>query len=158
MSTGHLSGSIVAKLPMMLQSNAPRFLREGDTMDLRAKVTNVSEERLNGTVTLEIVDTVGNQPVGMILDDGDRARGGRDGARPVSTDEPFDIAPGTAQEVHFRIIVPEGTSSVTYRLVAKAGNYGDGEERTLPVLPKRTVPHAHYAHVGTRAVHRGGND
>ena len=137
--TGHLSGSIVAKLPMMLQSNAPRFLREGDTMDLRAKITNVSEERLNGTVTLEIVDTIGNQPVGMILDDGDRARGGRDGARPVSTDEPFDIAPGTAQEVHFRIIVPEGTSSVTYRLVAKAGNYGDGEERTLHVLPKRML-------------------
>ena len=137
--TGHLSGSIVAKLPMMLQSNAPRFLREGDTMDLRAKITNVSEERLSGTVTLEIVDTIGNQPVGMILDDGDKARGSRDGARPVSTDEPFDIAPGTAQEVHFRIIVPEGISSVTYRLVAKARNYGDGEERTLPVLPKRML-------------------
>ena len=137
--TGHLSGSIVAKLPMMLQSNAPRFLREGDTLDLRAKITNVSGERLSVTVTLEIVDTIGGQPVGMILDGGGDARGGRDGARPVSTDEPFTIDANTSQDVHFRIIVPEGVSSVTYRLVAKAGNYGDGEERTLPVLPKRML-------------------
>ena len=113
MHTGHLSGSIVAKLPMMLQSNAPRFLREGDTLDLRAKITNVSGERLSGTVTLEIVDTVGN--------------------------EPFNIDANTTQDVHFRIIVPEGVPAVTYRLVAKAGNYGDGEERTLPVLPKRML-------------------
>ena len=137
--TGHLSGSIVAKLPMMLQSNAPRFLREGDTLDLRAKITNVSGERLNGTVTLEIVDTIGDQPVGMILDGGDRTRGGRDVARNISTDEPFNIDDNTSQDVHFRIIVPEGISAVTYRLVAKAGNFGDGEERTLPVLPKRLL-------------------
>jgi len=134
--TGHLSGSIVAKLPMMLQSNAPRFLREGDTMDLRAKITNVSEERLSGTVTLEIVDTVGDQQINLILDDS-----GRDAMNRVSTTRTvdFNLNAGTAQEVHFRIIVPEGTSSVTYRLVAKAGNYGDGEERTLPVLPKRML-------------------
>ena len=132
--TGHLSGSIVAKLPMMLQSNAPRFLREGDTMDLRAKVTNVSEERLNGTVTLEIVDTVGNQPVDLIFNGN-----GRDVARNVSTDEPFNTDANASQEVHFRIVVPEGVSAITYRLVAKSGNYGDGEERTLPVLPKRML-------------------
>ncbi len=132
LSTGHLSGSIVAKLPMMLQSNAPRFLREGDTMDLRAKVTNVSEERLNGTVTLEIVDTVGNQPVDLIFNGN-----GRDVARNVSTDEPFNTDANASQEVHFRIVVPEGVSAITYRLVAKSGNYSDGEERTLLVLPKR---------------------
>lgn len=134
--TGHLSGSIVAKLPMMLQSNAPRFLREGDTIDLRAKITNVSGERLSGTVTLEIIDTVGNQPVNLILDGG-----GRDAMNRVSTTRTvdFNLNAGTAQEVHFRIIVPEGTSAVTYRLVAKAGNYGDGEERTLPVLSNRML-------------------
>ena len=129
--TGHLSGSIVAKLPMMLQSNAPRFLREGDTLDLRAKITNVSGERLSGTVTLEIVDTIGDQPVDLIL-----AGNGRDAINRVSTTgtEDFNLDANTSQDVHFRIIVPEGVSAVTYRLVAKAGNFGDGEERTLPVL------------------------
>ena len=132
--TGHLSGSIVAKLPMMLQSNAPRFLREGDTMDLRAKITNVGGERLSGTVTLEFLDAENKKPVKMLMD-----TGCRDAINRVSTDEPFNIDPNASQDVHFRIIVPDGISAFTYRLVAKAGHYGDGEERTLPVLSNRIL-------------------
>ncbi len=136
LSTGHLSGSIVAKLPIMLQSNAPRFLRDGDTLDLRAKITNRSDKDLDGTVTLEFFDTVGNQPVNMVFNPDCR-----DAAHRVSTEgtSQFHVPAGASQEVHFRVIVPENIPAVSYRMVARSGNFGDGEERTLLVLPKRML-------------------
>lgn len=134
--TGHLSGSMVTKLPMTLQCNAPRFLRVGDTLDLSAKIANLSDEDLDGTVTLEFFDTIGNQPVKMVFNPDCR-----DAMHCISTrgESKFHVIAGNSREVHFRIIVPEGMTAATYRMVARAGNYGDGEERTLPMMSKRVL-------------------
>ena len=124
---------------LMLQSNAPRFFREGDTLTLRAKITNRSESDLDGTVTVEFFNAETNQPVNMLV-------AGRDVARNVSTKgtksngtESFHIPAGASDVVQFRIVVPEGIPAIGYRMVARAGNYGDGEERLLPVLPNRML-------------------
>ncbi len=134
--TGHLAGTLISKLPLTLQSNAPRFLREGDTLTLRAKITNRCDTLLKGTVTLEFMDTVDNQPIRMVIEQD--YQNGKYGVSTVGT-EPFSVAAGASQEVDFRIFVPEGIPATTYRLVAHAGHYGDGEERTLPVLPRRML-------------------
>lgn len=142
MRLGRVTALLQSRRTLMLQSNASRFFREGDTLTLRAKVTNRSESDLSGTVTVEFFDAETNQPVNMLV-------AGRDGARPVSTDgtkpngsngtEPFQIPVGAADVVQFRIFVPEGVSAIGYRMVARAGNYGDGEERLLPVLPNKML-------------------
>ncbi len=121
---------------LMLQSNAPRFFREGDTLTLRAKVTNRSESDLAGTVTVEFFNAEDGQPVEMVINDD-----GRDVPWRVSTDgnSRFSVAAGGSQSVQFRIIVPEGIPAIGYRMVARAGNYGDGEENLLPVLPNRML-------------------
>jgi len=121
---------------LMLQSNAPRFFREGDTLTLRAKVTNRSESDLAGTVAVEFFNAEDGQPVGMVINDD-----GRDVPWRVSTDgkNRFSVAAGGSQSVQFRIIVPEGIPAIGYRMVARAGNYGDGEENLLPVLPNRML-------------------
>ena len=75
----NLTASLQSRRTLMLQTNAPRFFREGDTLTLRAKVTNRSQSDLEGTVTVEFFDAETNQPVNMLV-------AGRDGARPVSTD------------------------------------------------------------------------
>lgn len=157
--TGHLSGTLVTILPLCLQSNAPRFLREGDTLTLRAKITNHCDSLLKGLVTLEFIDTVDNQPIRMIINpdykDNTHIVSPKENIRNderdvvVSGDDTnvisnigtalFNVAANATQEVKFRIIVPKGISAVTYRLVAHAGHYGDGEERTLLVLPKRML-------------------
>ena len=124
---------------LMIVPNAPRFLREGDTMDFSAKVVNTSDKHLRGNVTIEFFNAVNNQPVQMLVD------GGRDGARPVSTSghTQYDVEPGSSQEVHFRIVVPEDVPAVTYRIIARNTNptdlAGDGEEKTLPVLTNRMM-------------------
>lgn len=124
---------------LMIVPNAPRFLREGDTMDFSAKLVNTSDKHLCGYVTLEFFNAVNNQSVQMVVD------GGRDGARPLSTTghTQYDIEPGTSQEVHFRIVVPADIPAITYRIIAHNTDpqdiAGDGEEKTLPVLTNRMM-------------------
>ena len=131
-----LSAVLQSRRTLMLQSNAPRFFREGDTLTLRAKVTNRSESDLAGTVTVEFFDAETNQPVKMLVD-----TGCRDAKFCVSTNGTtrFSIPVGTSDVVQFHIFVPEGVPAIGYRMVARAGKYGDGEERLLPVLPNKML-------------------
>ena len=131
---------------LMIVPNAPRFLREGDTMDFSAKVVNTSGKHLCGYVTLEFFNAVNNQPVTMICDKGSDNGIGRDAKFCVSTTEGFqqyDVDPGASKEVHFRIVVPEDVPAVTYRIIARNTDptdiAGDGEEKTLPVLTNRMM-------------------
>jgi hypothetical protein len=138
-----LHAVLQSRRTLMLQSNAPRFFREGDTLTLRAKVTNRSESDLDGTVTVEFFNAEDGEPIGMVVngDGGNAARDGRDAARRVSTDgkSQFSVPAGTSQTVQFLIVVPDGIPAISYRMVARAGNYGDGEERLLPVLPNKML-------------------
>ena len=131
---------------LMIVPNAPRFLREGDTMDFSAKVVNMSGKHLCGYVTLQFFNAVNNQPVAMICDKGTNNGIGRDAKFCVSTTEgsqQYDVAAGASQEVHFRIVVPEDVPAITYRIIARNTDpqnvAGDGEEKTLPVLTNRMM-------------------
>ena len=127
---------------VMIVPNAPRFLREGDTMDFSAKVVNMSGRNICGYVTLQMFNAVNNQPISMIITDSDR----RDVPWRVSTTDgtqQYDIPAGTSSEIHFRIVVPEDVPAITYRIIAHntdpAEVAGDGEEKTLPVLTNRMM-------------------
>ena len=123
---------------LMIVPNAPRFLREGDTMDFSAKVVNMSGKHLCGYVTLQMFNATNNQPVNMLME-------GRDVSGNVSTEGnvQYDVAAGASQEVHFRIVVPEDVPAITYRIIARNTDpkdvAGDGEEKTLPVLTNRMM-------------------
>ena len=45
---GYSSNSVITQKPLMVQPNAPRFLREGDKMEFSAKVVNLTDKRTNG--------------------------------------------------------------------------------------------------------------
>ena len=130
MRTSRMRALLQSRRTLMLQTNAPRFLRESDTLTLRAKITNYGEENRQGNVTLEFFNAEDNHPVEMIFDAGDVS------AKGTVT---FHVAAGTSGVVQFRIRVPEGVPAVSYRMVARAGNYGDGEENILPVLPNKML-------------------
>ena len=121
---------------LMLQTNMPRFFREGDTITLRAKVTNRSDTELDGTVTVEFFNAEDGEPVKMVI-----KPDCRDAKFCVSTNGKmeFHVPAGASQSVQFRILVPAGIPAINYRMVARAGNYGDGEERLLPVLPNKML-------------------
>ncbi len=140
--TGRFEKFVQTAKDVMIVPNAPRFLREGDTMDFSAKVVNMSGRNICGHVTLQMFNAVNNQPVSMIITDSDR----RDVPWRVSTTDgtrQYEIPAGTSSEIHFRIVVPADVPAVTYRIVAHNTDpkevVGDGEEKTLPVLTNRMM-------------------
>ena len=125
--SGYFEKYVQTSKKLMVVPNVPRFLREGDTLVLSAKVVNMDSVTQCGNVTLQFFNAVDNQPVDMILD---------------ANGMPFEVKPGASQEVRFRVLVPQDLGAVTCRIVARnleTPAFADGEERTLPILTNRIL-------------------
>ncbi len=117
----------ITQKPLMVQPNAPRFMREGDNMEFSAKIVNLSEKEVTGIATLELLDAATNKPV--------------DGwFKNVFPSQYFTVAAGQSQAVKFPMEIPFNfNSAMTYRIVAKAGEFSDGEEMAIPILTNRML-------------------
>jgi len=119
--------TVVTQKQLMVQPNAPRFLREGDRMEFSAKVVNLTDKEITGQATLELLDAATNKPV--------------DGwFKNIFPAQYFTAPAGQSVAVLFPVEVPINfNSALTYRIVAKAANVSDGEEAALPVLINRML-------------------
>jgi uncharacterized protein YfaS (alpha-2-macroglobulin family) len=81
---GLLSDEVVTSKDLMIQPNPPRFLREGDELEMTVKVTNLSVTRQTGQAALNFLDPQTNQS----LDDQLSNSTGQ---------QPFDIPAGGTQ-------------------------------------------------------------
>ncbi|GAB2599356.1 alpha-2-macroglobulin family protein [Spirosoma areae] len=123
---GTLEREIVTQKELMITANAPRFLREGDTIRLTARVNNLTEKSLSATASLALLDALTGEPINQKL-------------TTAGLQSSVTIAPGQSQTVGWTLIVPAGLETVTCRLTAQSGNFTDGEEFTVPVLPNRML-------------------
>lgn len=127
LALGYSSKEIVTQKDLMVQPNAPRFLREGDRISFPVKVANLSSSPVIGEVSLTLFDTETNESLDKLFKND----------RPSSS---FSIAAGQSSTAFFTLEIPKGfTKMVTWRAVAKAGNLSDGEENVLPVLSNRML-------------------
>ena len=131
--TGSFEKFIQTQKELMIVPNAPRFLREGDTIVFSAKVVNMSERVLTGKVSLELFNAQNNEKLMMI---------------PSYKEQPFTTAKGMSQEVNFTLVVPMGLGAISYRIMATTDviqennakiTFSDGEEKILPVMPNRML-------------------
>ncbi|MBC7849495.1 MAG: alpha-2-macroglobulin, partial [Chitinophagaceae bacterium] len=124
---GYSQKMIVTQKDLMVQSNAPRFLREGDRMDFTTKIVNMTGKEMTGQVELQLIDPSTNQPV--------------DGwFRNFFPNQYFTAAAGQSALASFTIETPfEYNKPVIYRVIARSGDISDGEEMTLPVVSNRTL-------------------
>lgn len=124
---GNSTKEIVTQKELMVQPNPPRFLREGDKMEFSTKIVNMSDKEMTGTVEFNLFDAETDQPV--------------DGAfRSMVANQYFTVAAGQSELVKFPIEIPYlYNRTVLWRIVAKSGNYSDGEENILPVLTNRML-------------------
>jgi uncharacterized protein YfaS (alpha-2-macroglobulin family) len=127
LASGYSEKTVVTQKPLMVQPNAPRFLREGDAMEFSAKIVNLSDSEVTGTAQLELLDAATNKPV--------------DGwFKNVFPTQYFTVAAGQSFAVKFPMEVPFNfNSAMTYRIIAKTNNASDGEEMALPVLTNRML-------------------
>ena len=124
---GYSERSITTQKTLMVQPNHPRFLREGDQVELTAKITNLSDSEFTGQASLQIVDAVTQTPVDGLFQN-------------VFPDQYFTAGAGKSALVQFPVHIPSSYSNpVTLRVIAKTNNHSDGEEITLPVLSNRML-------------------
>jgi hypothetical protein len=118
---------VVTQKTLMLEPDLPRFLRAGDRAGLSIKVVSLDTAALSGEVSLEWLDATTMRPVDRTFD-------------PLSGPQAFRIAPGSSTVVHFTLRIPDGFNNpLVYRLTATAGNFSDGEEGSIPVLPRKIL-------------------
>ncbi|NDC63121.1 MAG: hypothetical protein EBZ59_03855 [Planctomycetia bacterium] len=123
--SGVIVDECVSAKDLMVEPVVPRFLREGDVVQIPVKVSNTSAGRLSGTVRLALADA---------RTDADRS-GLVDGPREL----PFDLAAGESKPVAFTLEVADGTETLRYLATGSAGRAADGEEALLVVLPRRVL-------------------
>ncbi|NNM94798.1 MAG: hypothetical protein HKL88_04950 [Bacteroidia bacterium] len=127
---GQVYNELVTQKKLMVVPNAPRFFREGDTLIFTSKVTNLAGKNLTGEAQLLLYDAITMKPVNLYVNEG---KATEDGARN------FAVNAGLSTSLSWKIAIPAGLEALTYKVVAKADDYSDGEEMTLPVLTNRML-------------------
>lgn len=123
---GTSENTTVTQKPMMVMPNAPRFFREGDKITFSSKISSLDDSDLSGTCQLFLFDALSMEPV-------DKSFG-------ISkAQQPFSVKKGESTVLSWDLSIPFDISAVTYRVVAKAGDFSDGEESTLPILSNRMM-------------------
>ncbi|MGZ5248512.1 MAG: alpha-2-macroglobulin family protein, partial [Flavitalea sp.] len=124
---GRLEKIIQTQKPLMVQPNIPRFVREGDRINLSAKIVNMSDKELTGQVELQLIDPETNQPV--------------DGwFRNFFPNQYFTAGAGESVVSDFSIEVPYlYTRPVITRFFVKSDSLSDGEEIMIPVLTNKKL-------------------
>ncbi len=127
MRFGTVTANLVTRKELMVTPNLPRFLREGDAMEINARISNVSDENMVGNATIEFFDpvTLASLTEQFVGKEGNRVD--------------FSVDKRMNTSVSWKISVPEGISLVATRIVAIGKNHSDGEERIFPVLTNRML-------------------
>ncbi|RYG21696.1 MAG: hypothetical protein EOO07_01940, partial [Chitinophagaceae bacterium] len=117
-----ITNELITQKKLAITANAPRFFREGDTILLTAKLNNLSGRKLTGETILELRDALTGKIVEQIL---------------VKTQakHTFELENSGNSTLAWSLAIPKGINAITYKVLAMADNYSDGEENTIPVLP-----------------------
>ena len=125
LNTGSAEAFAVSQKELMVTPNMPRFLRHGDRTSISTKISNLSSETINGTVTLEFFDPVTDE---VIKDKGVE-----------NQSQPFSLAKDVSSDAAWTFDVPSDIDIIGVRIVARSDAFSDGELHALPVLPNRMM-------------------
>ncbi len=127
LKVGTTERTVVTQKDLMVFPNAPRFFREGDEIEFTAKVSNLSAKSLTGSAQLLLFDATTMQPVDALMSNN-------------ASELSWTAASGQSAPLSWKLKVPFGKVQVlTYRVVAKSGDFSDGEENSVPVLTNRML-------------------
>ncbi len=122
---GFVEKELTTQKELMVSPNAPRFFREGDKIFFSSKISNISKKDFSGKADLELMDAITMKPINDIF----VKKGSRN----------FEIKAGENKEVNWELKIPEDVQAITYKVMAQAGSFSDGEENTIPVLSNRIL-------------------
>lgn len=129
-----LEKSVVTQKDFSITPNYPRFLREGDELNLQTKISSLINQKLTGFAQLQILDAFTNEDV--------TDKFGISQLTAVSgynKEQSFSLAENGNTSATWKLKVPNNVSSIIIKIVAKAGNFSDGEQKAIAVLPNRML-------------------
>jgi hypothetical protein len=118
---------MITQKELMVQPNLPRFIREGDKIELSTRIVNMSANTITGNAALSLTDpSTGkslNSQFGI-----------------ATATQSFSAKPGESVPVKFTISVPPHfTQPITSTIIGSAANLSDGEQSLLPVITNRML-------------------
>jgi len=117
---GTIGRTIYSQRELMVQPLMPRFLRQGDTVVIPSKVSNLTDSTVEVTVGFEMADADSSQ---------------KSSNYEYSTS--LTLAPHSSGIATMRLAVPTDWHAATYKVMAHAAGWADGEQGALPVLSNR---------------------
>ncbi len=113
---------VVAQKDLMITSFAPRFFRASDEICFSAKIDNISDEAINTSAHLELLNAKTMQPIKI-----------------KNEDLKISVAAKSSQKAEWTFTVPEDADAIVCRLSATSDNFKDGEEIIIPVLKNKML-------------------
>jgi len=125
---GYTEKYIVSTLPVMLQTNAPRFLREGDEIKYAVTLTNTTKDDISGKVFFKAF----------------HGENGQDWTTKLGFNEEFIsviVPAGKTIPVFlpFKIPTKVGLNSLNLLIKFTSGDFGDAIKEWIPVLPSQIL-------------------
>ena len=116
----------ITQKELMVIPNAPRFLRQGDTISLSTKISNLSENILYGQAKLILTDAISGKDITSTLS-------------LSNSTQAFTVAQKNNTQVSWNLNIPDSVQAVQYKILATSGSFSDGEQNVLPVLSNRIL-------------------
>jgi len=120
---GQGAEQVVTQKDLMVQMNLPRFVRRSDKLVLSANVVNLTDKVQTASVQFEMIDPATEKLVKL-----------KDAVAKTIT-----LAANETKAVEWELTEFSPYELVTCKVVARAGNFSDGEQKYLPVLPDKVL-------------------
>jgi uncharacterized protein YfaS (alpha-2-macroglobulin family) len=122
LKTGKTDFTITSTKDLILTLQAPRFLREGDKIELRTMLVNNTDKTLDTKVSL------------YLTLNGERAQ---ELFKLEKNYQEVSLKSKEQKVLTWKLEAPSGTGQIKINAVARTASLLDGEEKVLPLLPSR---------------------
>ncbi len=136
-----LEKTVVTQKEFSITPNYPRFLREGDELNLQTKISSLVSQKLNGVAQLQILDAFTNEDISEKF--------GISQLTAVSgynKEQSFSLDANGNTSVTWKLKVPNNVPSIIIKIVASSQSlsyknvkFSDGEQKAIAVLPNRML-------------------
>jgi hypothetical protein len=124
--SGVVENEMITRKQLMVVPNMPRFLREGDNINLNIKISSLTEADMSGYCELHFINVLNGKDITSEIVEN-------------KSNKEFSVAAHGNTSVNYKLNIPMGLQAVEYRVIAKTEKYGDGEQRVIPVLSNRML-------------------
>jgi uncharacterized protein YfaS (alpha-2-macroglobulin family) len=120
MASGYAKYEVVTQKKLMVIPNRLRFVHQGDKVELKALVYNLSDEEIQVRPDIIITNPYNGEKI-----------------KATTKMRSINLAPKSNGSFTVEFEVPEGLNALTYQIAGVAGEHKDGELHNIPVLPSR---------------------